>query len=209
MDEAVKIKLIKSWLGTGAINIFGQPFAGKDTLGRKLAELLGAEFLSSGEIIRSNAGLFTQKAVKGVNNGSMAPQEEFKRIVLPYFGHKALVGKPLILSSVGRWFGEEYPVMNTLIKFNHPTKAVLVLNISKKEVLQRWRVTHENEGRHHRKDDSSEKVVKHRLKEYETKTQPVIDFYARLGLAYMIDSSQPREKTLADTLDTLLHLAQK
>jgi adenylate kinase len=209
MDESVKIKLIKAWLGTGSINIFGQPFAGKDTLGRKLAEMLDAEFLSSGDIIRSNAGLFTTKAIKGVNHGNMAPQDEFQKIVLPYFGHKSLVGKPLILSSVGRWFGEEYPVMNTLIKFNHPTKAVIVLNISKKEAIQRWKSVRENSDRHQRKDDGSEKVVKHRLKEYETKTQPVIDFYARLGLAYMVDSSQPREKTLSDAIDTLVYLAQK
>ena len=44
-----KIEIIKQWLGSGAINIFGIQFAGKDTLGIPLAEKLGAVFISSGD----------------------------------------------------------------------------------------------------------------------------------------------------------------
>ena len=51
MDD--RIKTIKDWLGTGSINIFGLPMSGKDTQGIKLAEALGAKFLSSGMIIRA------------------------------------------------------------------------------------------------------------------------------------------------------------
>ena len=51
MEE--KIETIKEWLGTGSINIFGLPMSGKDTQGIKLAEALGAKFLSSGLIIRA------------------------------------------------------------------------------------------------------------------------------------------------------------
>ena len=51
MDD--KIETIKAWLGTGSINIFGLPMSGKDTQGIKLAETLGAKFLSSGMIIRA------------------------------------------------------------------------------------------------------------------------------------------------------------
>ena len=35
-----KINTIKSWLGTGSINIFGLPMSGKDTQGLRLAEAL-------------------------------------------------------------------------------------------------------------------------------------------------------------------------
>ena len=51
MEE--KIAKIKEWLGTGSINIFGLPMSGKDTVGIRLAEALGARFLSSGIIIRA------------------------------------------------------------------------------------------------------------------------------------------------------------
>ena len=51
MDE--KLQFIKTWLKTGSINIFGLPMSGKDTVGVRLAEDLGARFLSSGMIIRA------------------------------------------------------------------------------------------------------------------------------------------------------------
>lgn len=210
MNYEAKIKFIKSWLGSGSINIFGVPFAGKDTLGNALAKILGAEFISSGDIIRSNSSLFTSKAVKETNKGSLTPTNEFEKVVLPYFGRKALAGKPLILSSVGRWEGEEYKVMNTLIKYNHPTKAVLVMDLSRQEVINRWKTNRDTtQGRDIRKDDRSERIIKRRLKEFDTKTQPVIDFYAKIGIAYRISSDQPREGTLNDAIETLVHIASK
>ena len=54
MEIEEKISKIKEWLGRGSINIFGLPMSGKDTQGVKLAETLGAKFLSSGMIIRAN-----------------------------------------------------------------------------------------------------------------------------------------------------------
>ena len=42
------IEIITQWLGTGAINIFGLPFAGKDTHGHRLAELFGASIMGGG-----------------------------------------------------------------------------------------------------------------------------------------------------------------
>ena len=64
MEE--KIETIKEWLGTGSINIFGLPMSGKDTQGIKLAEALGAKFLSSGLIIR---------AMEKDERGGMQPRE--------------------------------------------------------------------------------------------------------------------------------------
>jgi len=33
MNSSEKIEKIKEWLGAGAVNIFGRPFAGKDAQG--------------------------------------------------------------------------------------------------------------------------------------------------------------------------------
>ena len=43
-----KLAMIKSWLGTGSLNVFGLPMSGKDTVGERLAKDLDAKFLSSG-----------------------------------------------------------------------------------------------------------------------------------------------------------------
>ena len=70
MDQqtAVKVSNIKKWLGTGSINIFGLPMSGKDTVGKRLAELIGGEFLSSGDIIRDYEA--KQKILRELGNSS-------------------------------------------------------------------------------------------------------------------------------------------
>ena len=104
-----KIAIIKEWLGTGSINVFGLPFSGKDTVGIKLAEMLGAKFISSGLILRA-AEKEDSVLAKELSAGNLAPTDTFRKIILPYFGRDELNGAPLVLSSVGRWEGEELPV---------------------------------------------------------------------------------------------------
>ena len=99
-----KLSIIKEWLGTGSINIFGLPMSGKDTQGIKLAEILNAKFLSSGMIIRA---MEKETNNQYSNNGALIPTNIFYEWVLPYFERRDLFDYPLILSSIGRWQGEE------------------------------------------------------------------------------------------------------
>ena len=80
MEE--KIAAIKQWLGTGSINVFGLPMSGKDTQGVRLAEALGAKFLSSGLIIRAKEQETRQSLTEF---GSLIPTNIFYEWVLPYF----------------------------------------------------------------------------------------------------------------------------
>lgn len=98
MDQqtAVKVSNIKKWLGTGSINIFGLPMSGKDTVGIRLAELLGAKFLSSGIIIRA---VEAEQKSHMTDNGQLIPTDKFYDIILPYFSRADLAEFPLILFS--------------------------------------------------------------------------------------------------------------
>ena len=109
MEE--KIQKIKEWLGTGSINIFGLLMSGKDTQGIRLAEAIGAKFLSSGMIIRA---MEQETRKKYSNKGELIPSNVFYEWVLPYLERKDLFKFPLILSSIGRWMGEENQVMSLL-----------------------------------------------------------------------------------------------
>ena len=106
MEE--KIQRIQAWLKDGSINLFGLPMSGKDTVGLKLSELLGGAFLSSGDIIRNYE---KAKHESMTDQGQLIPTNKFYDIVLPYFSHESLISKPLVLSSIGRWEGEEDEVM--------------------------------------------------------------------------------------------------
>lgn len=210
-----KIDSIRQWLGTGSINIFGIQFSGKDTVGMQLAELFDAQFISSGDIMRDiflDKTPETDMAVKhaaqvGSLSGSLMPTEEFKKMIVERLSQSDLDGKSLVLSTVGRWLGEEAPVMNTLSASGHTTKAVLLLNISEEEAWRRWQVAHDtrNGGRH---DDIDEEKVARRLGEFRDKTLPVIEIYRNMGVLVEINGEQDRDKVFSDVIDALYEFSR-
>ena len=201
-----KIETIKRWLGSGAINIFGIQFSGKDTLGVPLAEKLGAVFISSGDLVR--AAMHNEKddrirqAAIDSQTGILTPTYEFRQLIVPHLKDERLAGKPLVLGSVGRWIGEEDAVMEALNDGNHPLRAVIVLHIPIDEVWRRWdEVKHTRNGG--RADDQDRSRVQLRLDEFQEKTVPVIQKYQQLGLVIDIDATDTIEATFASAIDQL------
>lgn len=201
-----KIEIIKNWLGTGSINVFGLPFSGKDTVGIRLAELLGAKFLSSGLILRA-AEKEDPVLASEISGGNLASTQTFRDIILPYFGRDELKGSPIILSSVGRWEGEEYPVMDAARNADHEIKAVVLLNISEEEAAKRWAAAKELGDRGDRSDDREKSVLDTRFKEFREKTMPVIETYRKMGILLPVQAIGPREEVFNNVIDALVKLA--
>ena len=209
MEE--KIEAIKKWLGTGSINIFGLPMSGKDTVGIKLAEMLGARFLSSGIIIRA---MEQEQNQHYTDSGQLIPNDVFYKWVLPYFSRSDLADAPLVLSSVGRWSGEENYVMNAADDGGHPIKAVVVLNISEADVTERWNIVREHGVRESgeitkREDDKRREVFDTRIKEFNEKTVPVLKHYQELGLLVPVQADMTREEVLNLVVEKLYEYSLK
>jgi adenylate kinase len=198
--SAQKIKTIKDWLGTGSINLFGMPFAGKDTHGRELAESFGGVLIGGGDIIRSSKELAHIK--EHVDSGALAPTEEYLRIILPYFERPEFKDKPLILSSVGRWHGEEAGVLEATAASGHPLLAVIFLKIDHEELIRRWKAA-EHVGDRGQRHDDAEHVLDKRLDEFRTKTIPVIDFYRDQGMLIEVDGMAPQDEVSQLIIDQL------
>lgn len=205
-----KIATIKKWLGTGSINIFGIQFSGKDTLGHSLAGALDANFLGSGDLVRAAAktdkSTEIRQAAKDSESGILTPTDQFRKLIVPHLKDPELASKPLILSSVGRWIGEEVVVMNALQQGHHDLKAVIVMNISEDEVWRRWEEVKDtrNGGR---ADDINRAKVERRLTEFAEKTRPVIAKYEQLGYAFEINAEQSIEQTFQTAIDGLYRKA--
>ena len=200
MYEDEQINLIKDWLGKGSINIFGRPFSGKDSQGRILSEILDGIIISSGEMFRKN---IIEDSVKSIiDAGNLAPSQDFINLILPYFNQDNLKEKALILSSVGRWNGEENYVIESLEKSNHPLKAVVHLIISDDEARVRQQALLSNDDRLNRADDTAS-VLENRFNEFATKTLPVINHYRDLNLLIEIDGNQSREKVTENIIIAL------
>lgn len=204
MEE--KIERIKKWLGTGSINVFGMPFSGKDTVGVHLAEVLGGKFLSSGIIIRA-AEDEDKEMKKEHDSGQLINSDKFRALILPYFAKKELSSFPLVLSSVGRWSGEEFDVIEHTEKAGHPIKAVILLNLSEAEVRKRWHASKESQDRGDRNDDRDESILDTRINEFKEKTIPVIETYQKRGLIAPVNANGTREEVFANVIDILSRFA--
>ena len=195
-------QIIRNWIGAGSINIFGPPFSGKDTVGNRLAAELQGKLLSSGEILReaqaNDAALKTE-----MNTGALANTDKFRSIVLPYFGREELKGMPLILSSVGRWEGEELDVIEAAKNAGHPIKVAIELRISLEEMEKRRLASLESGDRGNRGDDNSEEVLQKRIAEYNEKTLPVLATYKKLGLLVRINTEDDRDTVFRKVLEAI------
>lgn len=204
MEE--KIATIKEWLGTGSINVFGLPMSGKDTVGIKLAELLGARFLSSGMIIRA---MEAERNIHTSDTGVLTPTDTFYEWVLPYFAREDLKGGALVLSSVGRWSGEENVVFETAAAAGHEIKAGILLNVSEADVIMRWEEVREigkREGKlldTKREDDKKLEIFQKRISEFKEKTIPVIQHYQQLGKLIPVQADMSREEVINLVIDKL------
>lgn len=204
MEEQVQI--IKKWLGTGSINIFGLPMSGKDTVGVRLAETIGGKFLSSGLIVRA-LEKSTNQNITG--EGKLIPQNLFYDWVLPYFEKPELKQYPLVLSSIGRWSGEEDQVMSVAKLSEHPIRAVVMLQLSEQDAIERWEAAKLLNDRGLRADDANPEIFQTRINEYREKTVPVLKHYQELGLLVPVKASAPRDQVFTNVIEALADFARR
>ncbi len=200
------ISSLRTWLGSGSINIFGLPFSGKDTQGSLLADLFNAPMISSGQILREQKD--NQQLQEILATGALVPTELFEEIVIHNLSNSRYEGRPLILSSVGRWFGEEQSVMRATTAANHPIRAVIVLDMPDETVWQRFEASQKLHDRGARADDSRD-VLQNRIDEFRQKTMPVIDVYRDNDLLITIDGTASREEVTASILKKLQEKATR
>ena len=196
-----KLAMIKSWLGTGSLNIFGLPMSGKDTVGERLAKDLGAKFLSSGIIIRAFEAEQNQNMT---GSGQLIPTNTFYDIILPYFSREEMKGDSLILSSVGRWSGEEDKIMEAAKNGGHEIKAVVLLDLTEADAKSRFEAAKKLNDRGERADDANIEIFETRIHELNEKTVPVLNHYDELKLLIKVPADGSRNEVYSSVIDKLV-----
>ncbi len=196
------IQHIQSWLGNGSLNIFGVPFAGKDTQCEILQDILNAELIGGGEILRA------QKDNEALQNimatGALIPTDMYFDIVLPYLSRPEIKQKPLVLSSVGRMDGEQETIVNAAEASGHPLKAVVLLSVPESVARARY----ETSTRGQRADDAGD-VLTTRFDEFNRRTRPVIEFYRAKGILVEVNGTKTPAEVTSEILDQLSRLATR
>ena len=196
-----KLAKIKAWLGTGSLNVFGLPMSGKDTVGERLAKDLGAKFLPSGIIIRAFEAEQNQNMT---GSGQLIPTNTFYDIILPYFSREEMKNDSLILSSVGRWAGEEDKIMEAAKNGGHEIKAVVLLDLTETDVKNRFEAAKELNDRGERADDASLEIFETRIREFNEKTVPVLNHYDELKLLIRVPADGSRDEVYSSVIDKLV-----
>jgi adenylate kinase family enzyme len=140
-------------------------------------------------------------------SGALTPTDVFYEWVLPYFERPDLFRTPLILSSIGRWSGEENQVMSVAAGAGHPIMAAIILDLSEADINERFTKSKELNDRGNRLDDQTPAIFQNRIKEFREKTIPVIQHYNELGLLIRVRGDQPRDAVFNEIIAKLYEKA--
>ena len=206
------------------IILLGAPGAGKGTQAEILCKKLGIPTISTGNILRAAIKDGTPTGMKAksfIDAGQLVPDEVIIGIVSERLAQADCAGG-YILDGVPRTIAQAEALERSGIAFD----AVVSIEISEDEILRRMggrRVCEACGSSYNvdavpprvpgicdncggkliqRKDDTPE-TVRERLKVYHTETEPLVDFYAQLGLLRPVQSADTKEGTTQAILAAL------
>jgi adenylate kinase len=158
--------------------LFGPPGSGKGTQSENLIKKYKLQHLSTGDIFRSeiaNETALGMEAKKFMDKGLLVPDE----VVIGMIGSKI---DACIEQGVQGFIFDGFPrtipqaeALDKLMSFkNIPINQVLSLEVTEEELVKRLLSRGATSGR---VDDQNESIIRNRVVEYRTKTEPVAGFY--------------------------------
>lgn len=190
------------------IVIFGAPGAGKGTQASLLAEKYDFLHISTGELLRQEVAMSTPTGLRAkaiMDRGDLVGDD----IVVSLLS-RALVNRSTLPdpdSAVDPWDAERKGMPHRpegciidgfprtvqqaqtleflFSKLKRRIDCVVAIDVPRDELVRR---IHERATVSNRSDDT-EDVIRHRIEEYDLKTQPVLDYYRVSGLLVSVDGS--------------------
>jgi len=161
------------------------PGGGKGTQGVRIADELGIEHISSGELLRAAVAADTpvgREVAEYMTAGKLAPDAVVTAAVTPVLEARdgyVLDGYPRTLVQAE---GLEFDVVFYL----DVPDAVIV-----ERMLARGRV------------DDSEDIIRERIRHYGSDTAPLVEYYENLGVLVRIDGDRPMDEVTAELFENL------
>lgn len=160
--------------------LFGPPGAGKGTQSEKLIKKYNLVHLSTGDLLRSEIKAGTEmgrRAKALMDEGLLVPDE----VVIGMIANK-LIENPdaagFIFDGFPRTVKQAEALDTLLAQHGTGISAMVALEVPEEELTQRLIERGKVSGR---PDDQNEALIRRRVTEYNDKTRPVADYYARQG----------------------------
>ena len=173
------------------IVFIGPPGAGKGTQCKRLIEFLGVPHLSTGEMLRgtrSDPGLGTLVA-SDIDKGQLAPDDLVVRLVTRRLAEPDCdVG--CLFDGFPRTLNQARMLDEYLASRGGQLDLVLDLRVEQQELVDRLL---KRAGIEHRQDDTAATIAS-RLRVFQERTQPLLDFYGQRDLVVSIDGMQSPDR---------------
>jgi adenylate kinase len=209
--------------------LLGPPGSGKGTQGERLQEDFRLPYYATGDILRAAVREKTElgkTAKEYMDRGDFVPDEVIIGVIVERLGDPE-AADGFILDGFPRTMPQAEALDAELQKLGRALLAVLLIEVSDEEVLRRLggRRTCSVDGSHIYhiefdppkepdtcdidgsrlmiRDDDKPEVIQHRLEQYHSKTEPLIDYYDEKGLLRRIDGT-PSPDEVGDGIRALL-----
>lgn len=199
--------------------ILGPPGAGKGTQARMLEEDFDLPYIATGDMLRDAVREGTElglKAKQYMTNGDLVPDDLIIAMIIERLA-QADTAEGFILDGFPRTCAQAEALDQELERLGRSVTAALLIDVSEEDVMLRLsgrRVCVKNQHNYHvefnppkydercdldgsrlvQRDDDREEVVRHRLEEYHSKTEPLIEYYDEKAILRRIDGSRPAEQ---------------
>jgi adenylate kinase len=184
------------------IVLFGPPGAGKGTQSTNLIERYGLVHLSTGDLLRAEIKAETRLGVEAkelMDRGDLVPDHIVIGMIRNMMENH-LDAKGFIFDGFPRTKAQAEALDAMLNTKSEPIVAMLALEVPEQELVKRLLGRGATSGR---ADDRDEAIIRNRIREYETKTAPLKDYYGTQGKFKGIDGVGSIEEITARLVKAL------
>lgn len=184
--------------------ILGAPGSGKDTQAQFLAESLGYQIISTGDLMRILAG-HNDKIRDMLTRGELVPDSIVEDELISAF---VLLpeGQPVILDGYPRNLEQAKKLEKILAENERKLDKVIYINVSESEAVKRLgkrriclacntltddrdKVCKECGGKLTQREDDKPGAIKRRFKVFHEITEPMIEYYQKQGVLIEVDGN--------------------
>jgi len=167
------------------IALFGPPGAGKGTQSALIMKKYKLSYIATGDILRKEIADRTPlglEAQKIISEGGLVSDEIIVQIIEARIkaDHSS---EGFLFDGFPRTYIQAYILDGLLTKFHTSLTSLISLEVNQMEAMNRLLERAKSSGR----SDDNETVIKNRLREYEKKTLPVLQFYKDEGVHDAVD----------------------
>lgn len=162
------------------IIICGAPGSGKGTQSDLLIEKYGFRHISTGELLREEISKDTslgQYSNMFISDGQLVPDEVIIDIIARKLDELNDNAAGIVLDGFPRTTGQAEALEKLFAERSKSTDVLLDLVVEEEELVSRLL----NRGKTSGRNDDNLETIKKRLKVYHEQTEPVIEYYKKLG----------------------------